>query len=300
MSKRHTILAAIDKAGVITLNELIDAVSGERKNLADNLKACVQDDLVFRGKDEVTSLPCYTLTPKGKQWLTNPPAQHKFKPKTGSVTQAVSGANHHGSSASVPIVDGGVSEHPIEGATVVEQPKPDDSPVEACSDVTIPPAPEYDPDAVCFDAKKREAAKDAEIEKLRSIINLASEEHLRLAALVQTFTTQRNAWREMAYEFECDTPDGLREHINGLQSRIADLESNAELPLENTTKPASTVKYGVIFGFSNDLADTPEEAVQISCQSTIYDTDLASLAMVAEVRVIGKVESRPVFVPVAA
>jgi hypothetical protein len=251
MSKRHTILAAIDKAGVITLNELIDAVGGERKNLSDNLKACVKDDLVFRDKDEVTALPCYTLTPKGRQVMMNPPAHPANR--AHRVTQAVSGANNHGSQASGPIVDGCIAEHPPEGLAVVEQPKPDEAPVEACSDVTIPPAPEYNPDAVCFDAKKREAAKDAEIEKLRSIIDLMSEEHHRLESIVQTLTTQRNAWREVAYEVECETPDGLREHIKDLQSRIATLEANEELPLNQPTQICS----GYVVASANDGDNGP-------------------------------------------
>lgn len=252
MSKRHTILAAINQAGVITLNELIDAVGGERKNLSDNLKACVKDDLVFRDKDEVTALPCYTLTPKGRQVMMNPPAHPANR--AHRVTQAVSGANNHGSQASGPIVDGCIAEHPPEGLAVVEQPKPDEAPVEACSDVIVPPPPDYEPGSVCFDAKKREAAKDAEIENLRSIIDLAREEHLRLAALVQTLTTQRNAWREMAYEFECETPDGLREHIKDLQSRIATLEANEELPLnQQPVAPAS----GYVVASANDGDNGP-------------------------------------------
>lgn len=251
MSKRHTILAAINKAGVITLNELIDAVGGERKNLADNLKACVKDDLVFRDKDDVTNLPCYTLTPKGRQVMMNPPAHPANR--AHRVTQAVSGVDNHGSQASGPIVDGCIAEHPPEGLAVVEQPKPDDSPVEACSDVTIPPPPEYNPDAVCFDAKKREAAKDEEIEKLRSIIDLMSEDHHQNASLINTLTAQRNAWREVAYDVECDTPDGLREHIKDLQSRIATLEANEELPLNQPTQICS----GYVVASANDGDNGP-------------------------------------------
>lgn len=251
MSKRHTILAAINQAGVITLNELIDAVGGERKNLSDNLKACVKDDLVFRDKDEVTALPCYTLTPKGRQVMMNPPAHPANR--AHRVTQAVSGADNHGSQASGPIVDGCIAEHPPEGLAVVEQPKPDEAPVEACSDVIIPPAPDYEPDSVCFNAQKREAAKDAEIEKLRSIIDLMSEDRHQHASQINTLTAQRNAWREMAYEFECDTPDGLREHINDLRSRIATLEANEELPLNQPTQICS----GYVVASANDGDNGP-------------------------------------------
>ena len=298
MSKRQTILAAINQAGVITLNELIDAVGGERKNLSDNLKACVTEDLVFRGKDDVTNLPCYTLTPKGRQWLKNPPVQHKFKSKTGAATQAVSGDVTTAASEPEPLVEGSGHAADIQLAAdaVVEQPKPDDSPVAACSDVIVPPPPEYDPDIVCFDAKKREAAKDAEIENLRIIIGLMSEEHHKNANLINAVTAQRDAWREMAANYDCETPSDMAAFANELIGRAAVLEANAELPLENTPKPASTVKYGVIFGFSDGMADTPEEAVQISSKA-IYGPDELNGALVAEVRVIGKVESRPVFVP---
>lgn len=269
MSKRHTILAAIDKAGVISLNELIDAVGGERKNLADNLKACVKNDLVFRDKDDVTNLPCYTLTPKGRQVMMNPPAHPANR--AHRVTQAVSGADNHGSQASGPIVDGCIAEHPPEGLAVVEQPKPDDVPVEAGSDVIIPPAPDYEPDSVCFNAQKREAAKDAEIEKLRSIIDLMSEDHHQHASQINTLTAQRNAWREVAYEVECDTPDGLREHIKDLQSRIATLEANEELLLNQ--QPVAPVS-GYVVASANDGDNGPvfadiEDAKTVAILNTV-------------------------------
>lgn len=289
MSKRETIMTAIQKAGSITLPDLIDASGLERKNLHDNLKAAVKAGLVQRGLDEITRTPCYTLTAQGRENLKNPPAHPANRAQR--VTQAGSGANNPGSQASESLVEAGSAANPPEGLTVVEQPKPDEAPVEAGSDVIVPPAPAYDPDAVCFDAQKREAAKDAEIDKLRSIIDLMSEDHHRSTSQINTLTAQRNAWREVAYEVECETPDGLREHIKDLNSRIAVLEANEALPL-NQPEPTAI---GYVVASANDEDNGPvfadiEDAKLAAILNTVSTGDRS--AVFAMVKVVDRVDVR--------
>jgi hypothetical protein len=63
-TKREQILTKIQKAGVITLDDLADALPGQtRRQVVDNVKACIDDGLALREKDVVTGQPCYTLTP---------------------------------------------------------------------------------------------------------------------------------------------------------------------------------------------------------------------------------------------
>jgi hypothetical protein len=92
---------------------------------------------------------------------------------------------------------------------------------ESIADI-IPPA--YNPDAVCFDARKREAAKDAEIAELKAKLAWLDD--------IQTMTqSQLNEWSEIAKRHGKHHPHEIDEYIGDLCVRIVNLESNAELPL---------------------------------------------------------------------
>lgn len=96
---------------------------------------------------------------------------------------------------------------------------------ETIEDIVVPPKPDYDPDSVCFDAKKREAAKDAEIEKLRSQLEFAE-------AAMRSAESQRNAWREMAGMYGHETPVDLAWFIGEKIIRIEQLEKSAIAPIK--------------------------------------------------------------------
>jgi hypothetical protein len=102
--------------------------------------------------------------------------------------------------------------------------------------VVVPPPPDYEPEAVCFDAKKREAAKDAEIEKLRSIIDLMSEDHHKATDLIATLTKQRDAWREMGRSHGSETPDGITQYIAMLSAAAESAETALAMAIEAPIK----------------------------------------------------------------
>lgn len=114
MSIRNQLLQEIHSAKGCTLADLMDGTGFDRKRLHDNLKAAIDDGLLQRTKDEITGQPFYTLTDLGAERLAAGPAKNIKRP-----TQAGSGANNPGSSASVPSSE--VS-HPAEGAAVATLP----------------------------------------------------------------------------------------------------------------------------------------------------------------------------------
>ena len=100
---------------------------------------------------------------------------------------------------------------------------------ESIADI-IPPY--YNPDAVCFDARKREAAKDAEIAELKAKLAWLDD--------IQTMTqSQLNEWSEIAKRHGKNHPHEIDDMIGDLCVRIVNLESNAELPLGNQPKLGS-------------------------------------------------------------
>ena len=81
--------------------------------------------------------------------------------------------------------------------------------------------PDYNPDAVCFDARKREAAKDAEIAELKAKLAWLDD--------IQTMTqSQLNEWSEIAKRHGKHHPHEIDDMIGDLCIRIVNLESNAE------------------------------------------------------------------------
>lgn len=87
-----------------------------------------------RGNQWEYKLPAGLLAlPEAKPYKA--PKAYRREANNVRATQAVSGGNNHGSHACDSVVDGGPrTDPPSQGVAVVEQPKPDDLPVEARSD----------------------------------------------------------------------------------------------------------------------------------------------------------------------
>lgn len=75
-SIRNTIIEAVAKQPFISLDDLQELLQKPRKNLQDNLKSCVESDLINRVVGETPKDVCYNLTSKGKAWLTNRSVVH--------------------------------------------------------------------------------------------------------------------------------------------------------------------------------------------------------------------------------
>jgi hypothetical protein len=106
---RATILKALHSAGgTATLDEISD-IGLTRKQLHDNLKAAIVDQLVERIKD-VTGLPAYKLTDKGhaRRLTISKPAA-----KQGNTSNSSNGSNgSNGSEAKKPPAGGGENNTP--------------------------------------------------------------------------------------------------------------------------------------------------------------------------------------------
>jgi DNA-binding PadR family transcriptional regulator len=71
MSIRKKMLPAIARNGQLTQQELSDAIGEDLKRIKDNINAAKTEGLVDRVRDDVTGLPAYTLTEKGKKWVAD-------------------------------------------------------------------------------------------------------------------------------------------------------------------------------------------------------------------------------------
>ena len=223
MSIRNQLLQEIHSAKGCTLADLMDGTGFDRKRLHDNLKAAIDDGLLQRTKDEITGQPFYTLTDLGAERLAAGPAKN-LKPRH---TQAGSGANNPGSSASVPSSE--VS-HPAEGAAVATLPGGKGTPDPAGDEIQ---QPQYDPDSVSFNHDRRDIAE------FKEVIERLMQERINLLEALDAAT--------------CAKDEAL--------ARVASLESNAELPLMSPPLVPAP-KYAVV-GI-DDLFDCPQTAAEAS------------------------------------
>lgn len=163
---------------------------------------------------------------------------------------------------------------------------------ETIADIVVPPKPDYDPDAVCFDAQKREAAKDAEIAELKAkiawmdeiqamtkselnerdkmigrigvqLINVTADaeghniEH-KVAQVCHDLIhaeSERNAWREMAGIYNHKTPIATPADLAGFIGEKIHAAESAETALAMTIAGESAQESQELTGFIVALLD---------------------------------------------
>lgn len=237
-SKRKSIIVALSKNGLSTMDDLGFTTGIVRKSLHDNVKAAVQDGLVERTMDDITNQPAYVLTKKGRDWLVK-----NHNESAGERPQPTVGENI-GSDESVSHVVGSlIAEPPSEVVTVIEPPKPDEAPGNTPAAVrsnAIPP-PDYDPRSVSFNPSERERALLDQKEVWDQALVLAQGE---VEAGHKVFTQQRRQiemLEEMIADFEqmamnqVQIIKDLQAENEAHQIRIGQLEGNEDLPLQYQT-----------------------------------------------------------------
>lgn len=153
---------------------------------------------------------------------------------------------------------------------------------ETIADIVVPPKPDYDPDAVCFDAQKREAAKDAEIEKLRSQLEFAE-------AAMRSAESQRNAWREMAGMYGHETPVDLAGFIGEKIHAAESAEAALAMTIAGESAQESQELTGFIVALLDD--DTPVFAAKEDARIAAIANAAATGLRASVLRLIDTAES---------
>lgn len=126
-TKRKQILKALAFASCTTMDDLAMSTGLERKNMHDNVKASMREDLCERIRDDVTGQPAYKLTAKGRAWLEND------KDNSSSVKpQPAAGENSGSQDKGARVAGSDMCVDPLPmGKADPAPPKPDDLPVAA-------------------------------------------------------------------------------------------------------------------------------------------------------------------------
>lgn len=286
MSIRHNILAAIAQDGA-TMDDICDRLNQPRKKLHDNVKSCVTDGLVIRGRDDITGLPFYTLTAAGRARLAEGPGVGGRKP---SMTTQPEEVKITGSAASVAS-----SEAPLrlsaEGCAVIEPPKQGDVPAEAGSDEIKPP--QYDPRKVSFNPSDRALSIAIRnhnlIDEICTVVGFDDNLPLEnLSAFIADRISSSTALKQKDDELfkQAQIVANLRREVESLTAAL------------NQAKRRQTSgvgdKYMLLYP-DDKLFDTPEQAATAALDC-LTDSEIEDTQIIA-VNPIGRIEVRTVFVP---
>ena len=274
-TKRKQILKAMAFASCTTIDDLVMTTGLERKNLHDNVKSTLKDELCQRIKDDVTGQPAYKLTPKGRAWLENDKDDTASTKATISKPQPAVGKNT-GSKDTGSIVDGGkvgADSLPV-GNAVSAPPKPDKMPVAACADVKAA--------SVVKESLTTEMPTDKECCNAAKVVATR-----RIAELMDTVKNQRatidardseirigdaaiEGWLRLAKEFECNNIPELRVFINAAVDKLDRLRSANTCSVKNATPdPAYSTddaKPRYIIADNYMLASSEEQANAIALE----------------------------------
>ena len=197
---------------------------------------------------------------------------------------------------------------------------------ETIADIVVPPKPDYNPDAVCFDAQKREAAKDAEIAELKAkiawmdeiqamtkselnerdkmigrigvqLINVTADaeghniEH-KVAQVCHDLIhaeSERNAWREMAGMYGHEMPVDLAGFIGEKIHAAESAETALAVTITGESAQESQELTGFIVALLDD--DTPVFAAKEDARIAAIANAAATGLRASVLRIIDTVES---------
>ncbi len=248
MSNRNDITTALQKLTVATVSELADHLGWPEKRVRDTVFDLKASGRISAERCDVTKQAAYRLVDAGK--AAGAAKKARATPPAGGGDQSPA-ATHR--ATRVAGGDHTADSTPEGVAEVIEPPKPEGLPAEACSDETLmkiaaaeQPAPPTDK-ACCNVARvlattagaELSAMENAMIENESIIENLRRElqasEDARILA-----TRQSDAWREVGEWMGVDTPEGLRAEAESLLARI-DSAHAPSLYLVRTAKRAPII-----------------------------------------------------------
>lgn len=310
-SKRKSIISALGKNGLSTMDDLGFTTGIVRKSLHDNVKSAVQDGLAERTMDDITNQPAYVLTKKGREWLVK-----NHNECAGERPQPMVGKNV-GSDESAPHVVGSlIAEPPSEVVTVIEPPKPDDAPVEAGSNEGDMPTDKACCNAAAVVAKtaggmvgerqKRCTEHEKTIAGLQEKLEHAESNLESMYSAARKFCSIASGMLPDGTKYplnlyECSVV--LESYIENLSAELATLKAeNTALKTLNEAMPGFGAAYAqnqgqqyAILTALDDIYSTPEEAANHAHEYAVQD-DISKVQIIA-IRQVGRVEVKAVFVP---
>lgn len=281
MSNRKKLLDAL-LGGPATYDELVDAIQEfQGRKLKDTISDCKKIGLIKLEMD-VTGLPAYRLTPAGHGWLKDNP---KFVTKKASAKPA-------------PVGDAVIEPTPHDDVLAVAS--SDEMPTDkACCNAAKVVATTAGAEVAALREMKDRHARDLESilsanrkfcawvselvggEKyplnlsecqgiIHGIVDSASDACDEYRNDASAARAELDGYKSLAELYGIgNTLNDLHEHIAGLKSRIATLEGNASLPLENARDMKSTAVINE--SLTTDFVEHPPHytAGQIECIDAI-------------------------------